>query len=160
MSFNSAQRLILLLVCITMACNELKKDDSSKNVEGIIQENLKQMSKYIERKEPDSLLSMFEDSDESLLVGSDSSEVKHGRKEIRSHIYEVMAKPYRIHFDFSGASIYSTPEIAWAFSNKTIVIEAEMGEKTTSAYRLTSVWVKRGNKCKLKLFNGSVPEKR
>jgi ketosteroid isomerase-like protein len=71
-----------------------------------------------------------------------------------------MAKPYRIHFDFSGASIYSTPEIAWAFSNKTIVIEAEMGEKTTSAYRLTSVWVKRGNKWKLKLFNGSVPEKR
>jgi ketosteroid isomerase-like protein len=50
--------------------------------------------------------------------------------------------------------------MAWAFSNKTILIEAEKGEKTTSAYRLTSVWVKRGNKWKLKLFNGSVPEKR
>jgi hypothetical protein len=60
-----------------MACNELKKDDSSKNVEGIIQENLKQMSKYIERKEPDSLLSMFEDSDESLLKAARSSLSRH-----------------------------------------------------------------------------------
>lgn len=157
MRFTAIQKLLPLLTFIIMACNEPPKSDSSKQIEGIIQENLIQMSKYAMKKESDSILGMFDESDEILLVGSDSSEVRHGKKEIGKLIKEVMAKPYLIHWDFSGSSIYTTENVAWAFSNKTIVLEDDKGGKITSPYRLTSVWVKRGSKWKLKLFNGSVP---
>ena len=151
--------LNFFLLIMMIACTESGRDIPTKNTETAIQKNLLQMSAYAEKKEIDSFLAMFDDSENILLVGSDSSEIRSGKNEISGLVKEVMSKPYRIHWDFTDSKIYSSQNVAWAFSNKNIILEFDSGEKTISPYRLTTVWIKKGDQWKIRLFNGSVPGK-
>ena len=103
------------------------------------------------------MLSMFDSSDDVMLIGSDSSEVKYGHKEIRDLLQETLSKPYIINWDFNNAKIFTSNQVAWAFVNSSVMLQNEDGSEIRIPYRLTTVWIKSGEHWKLEFFNGSIP---
>jgi ketosteroid isomerase-like protein len=152
--------IISLFLLTLMSCSKKQEEsDSTKDTKAIIQKNLLDFASYVKAKDADSIISMFDNSEDIMLVGSDSSEVKHGRKEISDLIKGAINKPYTINWDFTNAEIFATSQVAWAFNNNYLTLLNANGSQIRVPYRLTSVWVKKGKNWKLKFFNGSVPGK-
>jgi ketosteroid isomerase-like protein len=156
---NKIQSVFTISLILTGCTLKQEQTDSEKNVTSIIQKNLIQFATYAKEKDADSMLSMFDNSDDIMLVGSDSSEVKHGRKEIRNLLHAALSKPYIINWDFTNAEVFTSSEVAWAFVNSSVMLLNEDGSEIRIPYRLTSVWIKQGENWKLKFFNGSIPGK-
>ncbi len=62
------------------------------------------------------MLSMFNNSNDTILVGSDSSEVKYDSKEARELIQMDSSKSCTTRWNFSNAEIFTRDEAAWALS--------------------------------------------
>ena len=149
----------LLLLTLTSCFIEQEESNSPKDTMATIQKNLLEFAAYAKAKDADSMILMFDNSNDILLVGSDSSEIKHGLKEISDSFKERLSKPYTINWDFTNAEIFATNQVAWAFNNKSVTLLNADGSQIRIPYRLTSVWIKKGKNWKLKFFNGSVPGK-
>jgi ketosteroid isomerase-like protein len=156
---NKTLIIISTILTLTNCSVKQEQSDSTNDTKAIIQKNLLEFADYAKAKNPELILSMFDDSDDIMLVGSDSSEIKHGRKEIRDLVQATLSKPYIINWDFNNAEIFTSNQVAWAFVNNTIMLQNEDGSEIRIPYRLTTVWIKSGEKWKLKFFNGSIPGK-
>jgi ketosteroid isomerase-like protein len=156
---NKPLTIILFLLTLISCSSKQEESDSAKDAKAIIQKNLLDFASHAKAKDADSILTMFDNSDDIMLVGSDSSEVKHGLKEISDLVKGATNKPYTINWDFTNAEIFATSQVAWAFNNNYLTLLNSDGSQIRVPYRLTSVWVKKGKNWKLKFFNGSVPGK-
>ncbi len=151
--------LIILSTILTLTTCSVKQErnDSPNDTKSIIQKNLLEFAAYAKAKNSNSMLSMFDSSDDIMLIGSDSSEVKHGHEEIRDLLQRTLSKPYIINWDFNNAEIFTSNQVAWAFVNSSVMLQNENGSEIRIPYRLTTVWIKSGENWKLKFFNGSIP---
>ena len=156
---NKTLIIFSILLTLTTCSVEQEQSDSANDTRTIIQKNLLEFAAYAKAKNSDSMLSMFDSSDDIMLVGSDSSEIKHGRREIKDLLQGTLSKPYIINWDFTHADIFTSNQVAWAFVNSSVTLQNEDGSEIRVPYRLTTVWVKNGENWKLKFFNGSIPGK-
>lgn len=152
--------LVIFFILLTLtACSAKQQIEPPNDTKSIIQKNLLEFASYAKAKNSDSMLAMFDSSNDIMLVGSDSSEIKHGREEISDLIQATFSKPYIINWDFSNAEIFTSNQIAWAFVNSSLILQNADGSEIRMPYRLTTVWIKSGENWKLKFFNGSIPGK-
>ena len=156
---NKTLSIFTFSIILTACSVRQEQSDSTKDTRTTIQKNLLKFAASAKAKNADSMLSMFDNSDDIMLIGSDSSEVKRGRKEIRELIQMSLSKPYTINWDFNNAEIFNSDNVAWAFVNGSAALLNDNGSEIRIPYRLTSIWIKRGVNWKIKLFSGSIPGK-
>lgn len=156
---NKTLLSFVLLLTLTTCSVKHEESDSTNDTKTMIQKNLLVFAAYAKAKDTDSMLSMFDNSDDIMLVGTDSSEVKRGRKEIKDLLQVALGKPYIINWDFNNAEVFTSNQVAWAFVNNSVILLNKDGSEIRIPYRLTSVWIKNGKDWKLKFFNGSIPGK-
>ena len=159
MTMNKTLLSFVLFLTLTTCSVKQEESDPTNDTRAMIQKNLLEFAAYAKAKDADSMLSMFDNSDDIMLVGSDSSEVKRGRKEIKDLLQVALGKPYIINWDFNNAEVFTSNQVAWAFVNNSVMLLNEDGSEIRIPYRLTSVWIKNGKDWKLKFFNGSIPGK-
>jgi ketosteroid isomerase-like protein len=156
---NKTLLIFGLLLTLTTCSVKQEESESTSETRIMIQKNLLKFAAYAKAKDADSMLSMFDNADDIMMVGSDSSEVKHGRKEIKDLLQVALGKPYIINWNFTNAEVFTSNQVAWAFVNNSVILLNEDGSEVRIPYRLTSVWIKNGKDWKLKFFNGSIPGK-
>ena len=145
--------LLILIISNTLPAQILNVND---NVKGEITNVLKDWNAAAKSSDLEKSMSLFDDSENILLIGSDSGEVFKGKEQIRgwlSQLYSVAGFSWemdRIDIDYNENT-------AWVFVEGRMVVEFKNGKMKKSPYRFTGIMVKKGNEWKWRLFNGSNP---
>lgn len=148
--------LLSLIFLILIISNTLSAQILNDNIKGEITNVLKNWNAAAKSSDLEKSMSLFDDSENILLVGSDSGEVFKGKEQIRgwlSQLYSVAGFSWemdRIDIDYNENT-------AWVFVEGRMVVEFKNGKMKKPPYRFTGIMVKKGNEWKWRLFNGSNP---
>ena len=148
--------LLSLIFLILIISNTLSAQILNDNIKDEITNVLKDWNAAAKSSDLEKSMSLFDDSENILLVGSDSGEVFKGKEQIRgwlSQLYSVAGFSWemdRIDIDYNENT-------AWVFVEGRMVVEFKNGKMKKPPYRFTGIMVKKGNEWKWRLFNGSNP---
>ncbi len=109
------------------------------------------------RRDLAGFLSLFDDSDDVLLVGSDVGEVFRGRAAIAGFMKKLFALPFVFSFDMPDPVVRQEGGSAWVFVDGAMVRTGASGKVSRVRYRITAVLVKRGDGWRWQVFSGSSP---
>lgn len=156
MKKNTLIKLALLILFI-VAFNSLKAQTSSEKVHKEILETLKLWNTAASMANVDQAMLLFDNSDNIMLIGSDSGEVNKGKDQIRGWLTQIFEhasfswEMNRIDIDYNG-------ETAWLFVDGTMIVKFLKGETIKKPYRFSGIMVKKKKTWKWRLFDGSVPQ--
>lgn len=109
------------------------------------------------KRDINAFMNQFDNTDDVILVGSDSAEIYKGRDEIKKFVTFLYSQ-YSFHWDFQTLTISGNENTAWAFTDGHMTVTDHSGNVLVTPYRFTAIFVKRGNEWKWKLYNGSIPK--
>lgn len=148
------QLTFLIPFCVILG--SAPAQNSSDIVKSEISETLNLFNNAAQNANTDQMMSLFDDSENIMFIGSDSAEIWKGKEQIKGHLNSIFPKESvslemtRIDIDYNGNT-------AWVFVDGAIIISTTTGEKIKAPYRFSGVMVKKYNKWKWRLFNGSNP---
>jgi hypothetical protein len=148
---------ILLFIAF---CNNIYGFNPNKftGVDSAIVKCLDDMNKMLATKDLQKVMSVFDDGDDIMLIGSDSGEVKIGRKKVERFLKWILSQSFVFYFDMDIKSVNSSNNIGWFFGEGKMVFLGTDGKAVNSTpYRISAVMVKRGEEWKWKFFSGSIP---
>jgi SnoaL-like domain len=119
--------------------------------------SLDSMNPLLARRDLPGFMALFEDTDDILLVGSDTGEVFRGRARVAGFLKQLYALPFTFSFDMTNVTIQRHADSAWAFVGGAMVHTAADGTATKRPYRFSIAMVKVGQTWRWQLFHGSVP---
>lgn len=146
----------IIFILLLVVSNSLTAQILTDNVKGEITKALELWNATAKNSNVDQAISLFDDSENILLVGSDSGEVFKGKNQIKEWLTQLFDyasfswEMDRIDIDYSGNT-------AWVFVDGKMVVETKAGKIRKPPYRFTGILVKKGNEWKWRLFNGSNP---
>ena len=151
-----ALMLSYLIILSLFISNPLKAQTETDNVKTEIIRALNLWNTAAKNSDIEQFMSLFDDSGNILLVGSDSGEVFKGKDEIKGWLSTL--------FDFAGFSwemdridIDYNGNTAWVFVDGKMIVTNKTGKTRKPLYRFTGIMVKKNNEWKWRLFNGSNP---
>jgi len=109
------------------------------------------------KRDTDAFMHQFDNSDDIILVGSDSAEISMGRTDIKKFIGSLFAQ-FSFQWDYQSLTITGNENTAWAFTDGHMSVTDNYGKTLVTPYRFTAIFVKRGKEWKWKLYNGSIPK--
>jgi len=130
--------------------------DTAVNAEKDIRNSLQLWNDAAKERDIEKAMSLFDDSENILLVGSDSGEICKGKEQISKWLkmlFDYASFSWeldRVDIDYSGNT-------AWVFTEGKMVVTPSNGKTRKVPYRFTGILVKRNNVWKWRLFNGSNP---
>jgi uncharacterized protein (TIGR02246 family) len=130
--------------------------NSSEKVKNKIAETLKLFNTSAQNANTEQMMSLFDDSENIMFIGSDSAEIWKGRDQIRGHLNTIFPKE-SVNLEMKKIEIDANGNTAWAFVDGYINISSEKGEKFRAPYRFTIIFVKKDENWKIMLFDGSNP---
>jgi uncharacterized protein (TIGR02246 family) len=119
--------------------------------------SLEAVNPILTKRDLAGFMALFENSDDILLVGSDTGEIFSGRASISGFLKQLYALPFTFSFDMTNVTIRRKADNAWAFVDGAMVHTATDGKTTRRPYRFAVVMVKHSNAWRWQLFHGSVP---
>lgn len=102
------------------------------------------------------MMSLFDDSENIMFIGSDSAEIWKGKDQIKGHLNSIFPNE-SVSLEMKRIDIDYNDNTAWVFVDGAIIISNGTGKKIKTPYRFTGVMVKKHNEWKWRLFNGSNP---
>lgn len=152
--FLQAAFLILFLA----VSNAATAQKCSEKVKSEITKTLETWNNSCKNGNLEEVMSMFDDSDNIMVVGSDKGEISKGKDEISKWLGQL--------FGFAGFSwemnridTDNNGKTAWVFMDGKMIVNFHKGGQRITPYRFTGIMVKKNGIWKWRLFNGSVPEK-
>jgi ketosteroid isomerase-like protein len=127
------------------------------SIEAEIRVALNKMNEMLATKDVRSIMTIYDNSDDILVVGSDSGEVFVGRDRVQSFMKMIASMPFVFSFEMNQVLINSSQNVAWVFVDGNMVHTRSNGKVSKVPYRITAVMVKRDNEWKWKVFSGSIP---
>jgi len=115
------------------------------------------MNEMLATKDLQKVMSVYDDSDDLMVVGSDSGEVFVGRERVQAFMKMIVSMPFVFSFELEPAVIRHDGNIAWVVTDDIMVLTSPNGKITKLPYRITAVMVKKDTGWKWKMFTGSVP---
>ncbi len=109
------------------------------------------------KRDVNAFMNAFDNSDDIILVGSDSAEISNGRTEIKQFIASLFAQ-FSFQWDYQSLTITGNENTAWAFTDGHMSVTDNNGKVLVTPYRFTAIFIKRGKEWKWKLYNGSIPK--
>ena len=158
-------RLIIVCFMVCASINELiggmaKQGDDTKYQavpDSGIRKCLNEMNDALATKDLQKVMSIYDNSDDIVVVGSDSGEIFIGKKRVEVFMKIIVSMPFIFSFDMDKALIQQDNNIAWVFIDTKMVHTKENGKSSMIPYRITGVLVKKGSDWKWRLFSGSIP---
>jgi len=151
--------VILLAIPASLPAVQGQPSDSTglSAEDAAIRKCLGRMNEVMATKDLQKIMSIFEDSDEIMLVGSDSGEVFVGREQVKGFVKFLVGLPFIFSFEMKPLWINHDQNTAWVFVDGKMVHTKSNGQVSKFPYRITAVMVKKGDEWKWKVFSGSVP---
>ncbi|MEI6575802.1 MAG: nuclear transport factor 2 family protein [Bacteroidota bacterium] len=147
---------LVFLVPFSIFLSSASAQNSSGSVKNEISEALKLFNNAAKNANTDEMLSLFDDSENVMFIGSDSAEIWKGKEQIKGHLNSIFSNE-SVSLDMNRIDIDFNANTAWVFVDGAIVISLKTGEKIKAPYRFSGVLVKKANLWKWRLFNGSNP---
>jgi len=127
------------------------------DVDSSIIKSLDDMNKMLATKDLQKIMSVFEDGEDIMLVGSDSGEVYIGREQIEEFFKMIVSLPFVFSFEMNILSVNQINNTGWFFGEGKMIHTRPDGKVTFVPYRITAILVKKGNEWKWKVFSGAIP---
>ena len=148
---------LLLLIILSVTVNSVSAQKSSEKVKNEITETLKIWNTACKNADLEKAMSMLDNSDGLMVVGSAGGEINKGPDEARKWASQI--------FGFAGFSwemnrvdIDSNGKTAWVFMDGKMIVDFHKGGQKVTPYRFTGILVKKKGVWKWRLFDGSVPQ--
>ncbi len=115
------------------------------------------MNEVLATKDLETVMTMYDDTEDIIVIGSDSGEVFVGRDRVKLFMKMIVSMPFVFSFEMDRPVITQRQNIAWMFSDGNMVHTRSNGKVSKVPYRITAVLIKKGNEWKWKMFSGSIP---
>jgi ketosteroid isomerase-like protein len=145
--------IILIFLCSANISAQVQPD----KVKAEITEVLKQWNAACKKADVDELMSLFDNTDNIILIGSDSGEIFKGKVQMRAWLTDF-CKYMKVSWDMDRVDIDYNDNTAWVFVDGLMNYENKAGKTWKSHYRFTGIMVKKDGVWKWRLFDGSKPK--
>lgn len=152
------QHFIISLICFAFISISVNGQSKNDNVEKEIKNALMMWNDAAKRANLEDFMSLYDNSADIILVGSDSGEVFTGKDQIRNWLGELF-KNNSFQWEMNKILIDHFENTAWVFVDGAMIVTNKTGKVFKTPYRFTGILVKKGKDWKWRLFNGSIPEK-
>lgn len=148
---------IVLAITFSVTVSSLSAQKSSEKVRSEITAALDLWNKASGSANTDQMMSMFDDSDNIMVIGSANGEINKGKDEIRKWISQLYGFA-GFSWEMNRVDIDSNGKTAWVFVDGSMILNFKKGDTRKAPYRFTGIMVKKNNQWKWRLFDGSVPQ--
>jgi ketosteroid isomerase-like protein len=156
MKTNNILRAIFLIV-ISGIFHPATAQTSSDKVKSEITETLNLWNTTAKNADVDKFMSLFDDTENIMLVGSDSGEIFKGKIQIRGWLGQLF-KNNSFSWEMNRIDIDSYANTAWVFVDGSMIVSnKKSGKMRKTPYRFTGIMVKVQDVWKWRLFDGSNP---
>jgi ketosteroid isomerase-like protein len=158
--FRPFVRAAVLLVAVLLACAASHSSASAapqQAPDAEVRAALDSLNSACVRRDTTAFMSLFDDGDEILVVGSDTGEVFHGRAEVARFRGFLFRMPFVFSFDLARVTIRREGRFAWAYVDGDMLHTRDDGKVSRRPYRYSLALVQRGSAWKMQMFHGSVP---
>lgn len=145
--------LLILIISNTLPAQILNVND---NVKGEISKTLEMWNNNAKNSDLDGFMSLFDDSENIMLIGSDSGEVFKGKEQIKGWVSQLFDLA-SFSWEMDRIDIESNDNTSWVFVEGRMVVAFKTGKTKKTPYRFTGIMVRKGSEWKWRLFNGSNP---
>jgi ketosteroid isomerase-like protein len=159
---RSRQRLLLVLGLLLAGCGVASLPAPSVAAaatadDAAIRAGLDTLNAAMARRDVPAVMALFDDTDDILLVGSDTGEVFRGRAAVAGFIQALCGLPFVFSFDLPDVIIRHGGRSAWVFADGAMVHTRDNSQATRVPYRFSLAMVKRGHEWRWQLFHGAIP---
>jgi ketosteroid isomerase-like protein len=148
---------VVLVILLSATASSISAQKSSEKVKNEIAEALKIWNTACKNAKLDQVMSMLDNTDGLMVVGSANGEINKGQEEVKAWLGQL--------FGFAGFSwemdridIDSNGKTAWVFVDGKMIVNFKKGGTKVTPYRFTGILVKKKGAWKWRLFDGSVPQ--
>lgn len=149
---RSLSVLLFLLLGFSAAFCQVKEDKTKTE----ITDALRVWNETAHKSDLAGFMNLFDDTENIMLVGSDSGEIYKGKAEISKWLGGLFRNNSFI-WEMKRVDIDSYKKTAWVFVDGAMVVTSRKGNQFTVPYRFSGVLVKRKDGWKWRIFNGSIP---
>jgi len=122
-----------------------------------IRKCLNRINEVLATRNLETIMSVFDDTDDIIVVGSDTGEIFIGRERVKYFMQALIDMPFVFSFEMDLVSINAGQNTAWAFVDGKMVHTKNDGTALKIPYRIMAVMVKKDSGWKWKVFSGSIP---
>ncbi len=147
----------VFMILFSVVFNSLSAQTSNDKLKGEITEVLNLWNTACKNANLEQVMSMFDNADNIMVVGSADGEISKGKEEINKWLGQL--------FGFAGFSwemnridIDNKGKTAWVFMDGKMIVSFHKGGQKITPYRFTGIMVKKKGVWKWRLFDGSVPQ--
>jgi len=167
MNTSSIHKIKLTFLCIftfilvqngnsaTIPVQINNKDSVDINSE--IRKGLDRLNEVLATKDLKTVMSIYDDSNDIIVIGSDSGEVFIGKERVQEFMKVIVSMPFIFSFDMDNVIINHDNNNAWVFVDGKMVHTRSDWKVSKIPYRIMAVMVKQGDDWKWKVFSGSIP---
>ena len=148
---------VVFMILFSVVFNSLSAQTSNDKLKGEITEALNLWNTACKNANLEQVMSMFDNADNIMVVGSADGEISKGKEEINKWLGQL--------FGFAGFSwemnridIDNNRKTAWVFMDGKMIVSFHKGGQKITPYRFTGIMVKKKGVWKWRLFDGSVPQ--
>ena len=149
---------LAILILFIVASYTMKAQSSNDKVHKEISKTLDAWNSACKNGNLDLAMSMFDESDGIMVIGSAKGEINKGKEEIRKWAGQIFSFA-GFSWEMSRIDIDSNGKTAWVFMDGKMIVDFHKGGQKITPYRFTGIMVKKKGIWKWRLFDGSVPEK-
>jgi ketosteroid isomerase-like protein len=149
--------IVLIMVLLYAMIYPIRAQNLSDNVKGEITEALKAWNTAAKNSDTEKLMSLYDDSENIMLIGSNKGEIWKGKDQIRGHLVSIFPQE-SVSWDMTRIDIDGNNNTAWVFVDGSIILSENKAEPIKAPYRFTGIMVKKNNVWKWRLFDGSMPD--
>lgn len=102
------------------------------------------------------ILAEFAPGDDTLLIGSESGEIASGNRELAAFFARIFTRDSIFSWEWDRIDISYAGDLAWFFADGRVVI-TNAKEQRKSAYRITGVLERHGERWLWRQYHGSEP---
>jgi hypothetical protein len=149
--------LALTLVCLTfMIRTPSLAQTASEEVKKEISETLKIWNEAGRNRKTEAFRTLFDDTPDIMLIGSDKGEISKGWDEISKWLDAIFAHN-SFSWEMDRIDIDSNDKTAWVFVAGRMVVVSDKGSVKKVPYRFCGILVKKDNQWKWRMWDGSSP---
>jgi ketosteroid isomerase-like protein len=152
---------VLVLAAAVSAGAGLVRQNAAAGIQSVadpeIRKSLQRLNEVLATRSLETAMTVFDDADDIMVIGSDTGEIFVGRERVRFFVKALVDMPFVFSFPMDQVTVARSGDIAWAFIDGKMVHTKSDGTASANPYRILAVLVKRADGWKWKAFSGSIP---
>jgi ketosteroid isomerase-like protein len=148
---------VAFLIVFLVLSNAVSAQKCSEKFKTEITKTLETWNTACKNANLEQVMSMFDNTENIMVVGSDKGEISKGKEEIINWVGKLF-KNAGFSWEMNRIDIDNNGKTAWVFVDGKMIVNFHKGGQRITPYRFTGIMVKKNGAWKWRLFDGSVPE--